>query len=476
MTDDVTRVIDTDNGGAASSRLNRLDLGLTSAEVRILHLGLGAFHRAHQAWYTHVVNQLQDTGWGISAYTGRRPDEAEKLAPQDGLYTLITRSPSADTAEVIASISEVHAASDVDAWLDGFGNPRVAVVTITITEAGYCRNLDGGLDFDAPGIPLDLAALRAGERTPRSTAPGKLVQGLMERRSLGLPGLSIVSCDNLSSNGSITRGVLLELCSAVDSALHDWVAANIRFPNTMVDRITPRTTEDDLAIAAELTGWRDESPVVTEPFHEWVIERDFAAERPQWELAGAKLVDDVEPHEQRKLLLLNGAHSLLAYVGLAAGLSTVAEAISDPTCRSLVLGWWTEAREIVEFDSAELDAYCADLLERWANPRIAHRLEQIATDGSLKLPLRAIPVIRHFRSSGRMPQAAIHTVAGWMVHLRRGRLQGPDAALGYPLAGSATDSTTAALQILAPDLAHDIELRDAIAAKFDRFLAEFPTS
>jgi fructuronate reductase len=476
VTDDVTNGVNTDNGGAAGARLNRDALGQPSAEVRILHLGLGAFHRAHQAWYTHVVNQLQDTGWGISAFTGRRPDEAERLAPQDGLYTLITRSSSADSAEVVTSISEVHAATDVDAWLDGFGNSRVAVVTLTITEAGYCRNRDGGLDFDAPGVSLDLAALRAGERTPRSTAPGKLVQGLMERRRLGLPGLSIVSCDNLSSNGTITRGVLLELCSAVDSALHDWVATNISFPNTMVDRITPRTTGEDLAIAAGLTGWRDESPVVTEPFREWVIERNFATERPQWELAGAQLVDDVEPHEQRKLLLLNGAHSLLAYVGLAAGLSTVAEAISDPECRSLVLGWWTEAREIVEFDSAELDAYCSDLLERWANPRIAHRLEQIATDGSLKLPLRAVPVIRHFRATGRMPEAAIHTVAGWMLHLRRGMLQGPDATLDYPATGPATDATTAALQIVAPDLATDLELRDAIAATFDRLLAGTPTA
>jgi fructuronate reductase len=471
VANDVSGVVGNSDNGAPDARLNRRDLGMASAEVRMLHLGLGAFHRAHQAWYTHVVNQFQDAVWGISAFTGRRPDEAEKLVPQDGLYTLVTRSPSSDSAEVIASISEVHAASEVEAWLDGFGNKRVTVVTITITEAGYCRNLDGGLDFHAPGISNDLAALLKDERSARSTAPGKLVQGLMERRRLDLGGMSIVSCDNLSSNGSITRRVVLDLCSAVDPALHDWVVANIRFPNTMVDRITPRTTLDDLAVAAELTGLRDESPVVTEPFHEWVIEKDFATARPEWELAGAQLVDDVRPHEQRKLLLLNGAHSLLAYCGLAAGLTTVAEAIADPESRSQVLRWWGEARELVELDAAQLDEYCDSLLDRWANPRIAHRLEQIAADGSLKLPLRVVPVIRYFRATGRIPAAAAVTVAGWMLHLRRGTLQGPDAELPRLPESSPTDAAIAALRILAPDLAEDVELQTVIAATFDRLLA-----
>jgi fructuronate reductase len=481
VSDEVIGAPDTDDAGnsrAASvraARLNRRDLGATASEVRILHLGLGAFHRAHQAWYTNVVNHLHDNQWGISAFTGRRPDEAEKLAPQDGLFTLITRSPLDDSAEIVSSISEVHTASDVDAWLLGFGNPRVTVVTITITEAGYCRDQDGGLDFDAPGVAVDVAALRAGERTARATAPGKLVQGLMERRRLGLDPLAIVSCDNLPGNGSVTRRVVLDLCSAVDTALADWVASAVRFPNTMVDRITPRATEDDIALATELTGWRDQSPVVTEPFREWVIERDFANERPEWERAGALLVDDVVPHERRKLLLLNGAHSLLAYVGLAGELTTVAEAISDAKCRALVAQWWGEARELVEFDSEVIDEYCSSLLERWANPRIAHRLEQIATDGSLKLPLRAMPVIREFRETGRLPSAAISAVAGWMVHLRRGPLTGPDAALASLEAESAEEAAASALRILAPDLENDLELRQAVAAAFDHLLAQTST-
>jgi len=463
------------SGENGRMRLNRIDVGAEASDIRILHLGLGAFHRAHQAWYTNAVNQLQEQQWGISAFTGRRADEALKLEPQDGLYTLITRSALADTAEIVSSISEVHAATDVDAWLAGFGNPRVTIVTITVTEAGYCRAPDGGLDVDAPGIADDLSALRAGERTPRATAPGKLVQGLMERYRLGGAPLAIISCDNLAGNGAVTRRIVMELCSAVDAGLSKWVDSAVRFPGTMVDRITPRATEEDVAVAAELTGWLDESPVVTEPFREWVIEKDFGIERPEWERAGAQFVDDVLPHERRKLLLLNGAHSLLAYLGLARGLHTVAEAISDPTCRARVQQWWDEARELVEFEPVVIDEYCASLLERWGNPRIAHRLDQIAMDGSLKLPLRTVPVIRGFRATGRLPEAAVSVVAGWLVHLRRGTVSGPDADLGdltKLTTGSADDAARLAMRTLAPDLESDVELCGAISAAVGRLLAQ----
>ncbi len=265
----------------------------------------------------------------------------------------------------------------------------------------------------------------------------------------------MVSCDNLPGNGGVTARVVGELATLVDPALAGWIGRNVAFVTTMVDRITPRTTDED----RQAVGW-DAVPVVTEPFTEWVLSGDFPAGRPAWEEPGARFVADVLPHETRKLLLLNGGHSLLAYAGSARGHATVAEAVADPQCRRWLDQWWDEASRHVPLPAAELTAYRAALTERFANPRIRHTLAQIAADGSQKLPIRVLPVLRAERAAGRMPAGAVRVLAAWIAHLRGDGAPVDDAgAAPYrDRAGSARD----VLALLAPDLAGDDALVTAL--------------
>jgi fructuronate reductase len=222
----------------------------------------------------------------------------------------------------------------------------------------------------------------------------------------------------LAANGERARKVVLALSAAVDPALHDWIATNVTFPGTMVDRITPRTTDDDQQVVLERTGWVDESPVVAEPFSDWVIEDNFPHGRPAWDLVGARFVADVQPFEQRKLLLLNGGHSLLAYLGLLRGWSTIAEAVADPRCREALDEWWSECAPLLAFGAEEIDDYRASLLDRWSNPRIRHLLAQIATDGSQKLGMRAAPVLRWHAGAGSSAPVAELVFGAWLANVR----------------------------------------------------------
>jgi fructuronate reductase len=297
------------------------------------------------------------------------------------------------------------------------------------------------------------------------TAPGRLVAGMAARRAAGAGPLAVVSCDNLPGNGTATARVVTGLAQAADPALAGWIRDNVSFVTTMVDRITPRTTEEDVRAVAERTGWPDAVPVVTEPFTEWVLSGDFPAGRPAWEAAGARFVDDVHPHETRKLLMLNGGHSLLAYVGSARGWQTIAEAVADPVCLTWLDQWWDEAARYVPLPAADLAAYRAALLERFANPRIRHTLAQIAADGSQKLPIRVLPVLRGERAAGRMPAGAVRILAAWIGHLRGSGAPVNDAGAGpyRERAGSARD----VVALLAPDLADDKDLIDAIDERVD---------
>ncbi|MEP6482555.1 MAG: mannitol dehydrogenase family protein [Rhodoglobus sp.] len=430
------------------ARPDRESLDAPAAPIRIVHLGLGAFHRAHEAWYTHRANALGGQQWGISAFTGRRPDEALKLAPQDGLYFLVTRSADGDTAELVTSISAVHDGAvhdgavhegvvhegvDDAAWLACFREPSLAILSLTITEAGYAAD---------------------------STAAGRIVRGLAARRAAGLGGITILSCDNLAGNGAITRAMVI---GAADPGLAVWISDEVTFPSTMVDRITPKTTPDDLAIVERLTGLSDASPVVAEPFSDWVIEDDFAQGCPDWAAVGARLVDDVTAYERRKLLLLNGGHSLLAYAGSILGHETVAQASSDPKCVAMLDSWWDEAAPALAFDEGELADYRASILQRWANPRIRHQLAQIATDGALKLPVRIGPVIELHRGRGELPDAAIDILAAWLVQLRRGAVSGLDTAFA-----ANADPHTVIAQVT-PALRDDDELVVALTDRTTRW-------
>ncbi len=390
--------------------------GRHAAPVRLLHLGLGNFFRAHAAWYTEHAADAE--AWGIAAFTGRSAKLADELSAQDCLYTLVTRAGDGDRFEVVSSLSRAHAAAEHEAWLAHFASAGVAAVTITVTEAAYLRGDGGGLDAGRPEVAADIAALRADPTAPVRTVPARLLAGLAARRRADAGPVALVPCDNVPGNGAIVAEVVGDLAERVDPDLAAWLGDAVSVVTTMVDRITPRTAPQDLAAVLEGTGRGDRSPVVTEPFHEWVLSGAFPAGRPRWEDAGAAFTDDVEPFEHRKLWLLNGAHSLLAYAGSIRGHTTVAEAVADDTCRAWVGQWWDEAAAHLPQRAEDIAAYRAALLDRFANARMHDRLDRIAADGSQKLPIRIVPVLRAERQAGRMPEGAARVLAAWVCHLR----------------------------------------------------------
>jgi fructuronate reductase len=448
----------------AAAALSRATGSAPAAPVRLVHLGLGNFFRAHQAWYTDRASDAAE--WGIAAFTGRRGDLAAALAPQDGLYTLVTKAADGDRFDVITSLSRVHPADDHSAWLAHLRTPDVAVVTLTVTEAGYRRRPDGSLDTGAPDLAADVAVLRRDPAAPVRTVPARLVAGLLARAGSGAGRIAVVPCDNLSDNGAAVERVVRELAAEVS---RDAVRAvdGAAFVTTMVDRITPRTTEEDRRAVAAATGADDRAPVVTEPFSEWVLSGEFPAGRPAWESAGARVVEDVAPFEQRKLRLLNGAHSLLAYAGSLRGHETVAGAVADPVCATWVQQWWDEASPGLPAEPDELAAYRSALLERFANPGIQHLLTQIAADGSQKVPVRILPVVRAARSDGRVPDGAVRVLAAWVLHLtgQGAPVTDPGAeALVRELDGDLEDGVRRVLGFLDPGLASDTELGAAVVA------------
>ncbi len=447
-------------------RLSRATVpGAPPAPVRIVHLGLGAFHRAHQAWYTDAVDD--ERVWGIAAFTGRSAAAADDLRPQDGLYTLVERAADGDRAIVVRSLVEADDGGDVDRLRALLAAPSTAIVTLTVTEAGYRLLPDGTPDLDDPATAADLVALADGRAVAPTTTLGRLLAGLDARRRAGAGPLAVVPCDNLPGNGAIVRGALLALAERVDPDLAAWIGTEVAVVSTSVDRITPRTTAADLATVAELTGFRDAAAVVTEPFSDWVLSGEFPAGRPAWERAGARFVDDIEPFEQRKLRLLNGAHSLLAYAGLLRGYATVAQAVGDPGLRSDVEAFWDEAGRHLP-DGLDLDAYRAALLERFGNPRIEHRLVQIAADGATKLRLRVVDTLLAERAAGHTGAGAIRSIAAWVALRRRGD-ELPDAAAGDEIAAALVSAypVAALLRVVDPRLADDPALRADIARAAD---------
>jgi len=401
----------------APRRLSRATDGRPAAPVRIVHLGLGNFFRAHAAWYTDRAPDADD--WGIAAFTGRSPATAVSLAAQDGLYTLLVRGPGGPLPEVVSSLSAVHPGDDLAALRDYFARPEVAVVTSTVTEAGYRRAADGGLDLTDDAVRDDIAALVADPLGGRvTTTPGRLVAGLLARRAAGAGALTVVPNDNVPDNGAMVARVVDDLAAAVDPTLCPWLEDHVSFVTTMVDRITPRTTDDDRAEVLSRCRVDDPETVPTEPFSEWVLSGHFPGGRPAWDAVGARIVDDVEPFEKRKLWLLNGSHSLLAYAGSVRGHDTVADAISDPTARAWVEQWWDAASRHLTLPPTDVAAYRHALLERFSNPAIRHLLAQIAADGSQKIPIRAVPVIAADLEQGRVDPGATRLLAAWVTHLR----------------------------------------------------------
>lgn len=397
-------------------RLSRSQDGRPGPPARIVHLGLGNFFRAHQAWYTDRAADADR--WGIAAFSGRSAGIGAELALQDNLYTLVTVGPEENEYRVISSIAAAHSGTDVDALLSYLADPQVTVVTTTITEAGYLRDDLGRLDLDDSGVTADVAAIEAGNLHAVRTGPGKLVAGLIERRRAGAGPINLVSCDNLPDNGTVLAVVLGDLARRAAPDLVDYLDDEVGFITTMVDRITPRPSDEIRQAVLDERGVDDPAALATEPFSEWVLAGDFKAPRPDWESAGAQFVDDIVPHELRKLWLLNGAHSLLAYAATIKGHETVSDAIGDPVVRGWVDEWWDVAQRQLPLAEDVVRNYRAALLERFGNPRMRDQLSRIAADGSQKLPIRIVPALLADRKAGNSPLGAERAVAAWTLHLR----------------------------------------------------------
>ena len=411
----------------APPRLNRRTLATLPASARplidpaavgtgIVHLGIGAFHRAHQATYTERAIAAAGGDWGICGVTQRTRDVVDALAPQDGLYTVAIRDAGDQHAQVIGCVREVRwAREDPGGLLDRIADPAIHVITVTVSEKGYHRDpATGALRIGDSAVADDLAD--GGTRT----VIGQLVEGLDRRRRAGGPPITVLCCDNLPDNGRMLAGLVDAFATRRPGpdadALRGFIIGAVRFPATMVDRITPATTAADRRQIAEKLGVDDHGLVVTEPFHQWVIQDDFAGPRPAWEQAGALLTGDVAPYEQIKLRMLNGSHSMLAYLALLADHAFVADAVADAGLGAAVDGLMAVdiAPTLTVPDGFDLDAYRADLLHRFANPALAHRTAQIAMDGSQKLPQRLLAPIAERRAAGDEPAFAALAVAGWM--------------------------------------------------------------
>ncbi len=425
----------------------------SSLRIGIVHLGIGAFHRAHQAVYTDTVLE-QDPGWSIAGVSLRSATTRDALMPQACLYTVVTRSGDGDRVRVIGSVAELLVApEDPAAVLDRLTSPDVRIVSLTVTEKGYCHDpATGRLDEDHPDIRHDLE----NPMTPRS-APGFLVEALRRRRESGLEPFTILSCDNLPANGDTTARIVTRLAHLRDADLGAYVEAGVAFPNSMVDRIVPATTDADRDLVAGMLGAHDAWPVMTEPFTQWVIEDRFPQGRPAWEEAGAELVGDVKPYEHMKLRLLNGSHSTLAYLGSLAGHETVADAMTDTRLKALVRALMDkEMTPTLDIPpGADITTYKASLIERFANPALRHRLSQIAMDGSQKIPQRLLDAARQRIAAGAPLNRIALAVAAWMQYVT-----GVDDS-GHPWPVS--DPLTPRFVMIASDSSGDAE---ALVANF----------
>lgn len=400
---------------------------------RIVHLGFGAFHRAHQAVYADILAAEHGSDWGYTEVNliGGEQQIAD-LNHQDNLYTVAEMSADAWTARVVGVVNEaLHAQVDgLETVLAKMCEPQVAIVSLTITEKGYCHSpASGQLMLDHPLIAADIQ----NPHQPKS-APGVVVEALARRKAAGLPAFSVMSCDNMPENGHVMRNVVCAYARAVDAGLADWIESHVTFPSTMVDRIVPAVTPDTLDKIEQLTGVRDPAGVACEPFRQWVIEDNFVAGRPAWEKAGAELVSDVIPFEEMKLRMLNGSHSFLAYLGYLAGYEHINDCMGDENYRraahELML---KEQAPTLKVQNVDLARYADLLIARYTNPALRHRTWQIAMDGSQKLPQRMLDSVRWHLANNSSFKLLTLGVAGWMRYVGGVDEQGNKIEVSDPL-------------------------------------------
>lgn len=387
-------------------------------KTRIVHIGFGAFHRAHQALMTDRVLNQQGGDWGICEISlFGRDNLIRALREQDHLFTVLEKGADGNQPIIIGAVNEsMHGRIEgIEAIVEKLAEPQVAIVSLTITEKGYCiEPVSGKLNLQHPDIIQDLQ----GGHSP-ATAPGLLVEALRLRHQRGLPGFSILSCDNIPENGHVVKNAILGLAQAKDPGLASWIHEAVTFPSTMVDRIVPALTEEfEAEIGEALGGINDPCGIAAEPFIQWVIEDNFVAGRPAWELAGAQLVDDVLPFEQMKLRMLNGSHSFLAYLGYLAGYQYINSCMEDENYRRAAYQLMLkEQAPTLNVSGINLESYADSLIERYRNPALKHRTWQIAMDGTQKLPQRMLDSLRWNLQHGGEYACLALGVAGWMRYV-----------------------------------------------------------
>lgn len=424
-------------------QLTRLPSAPALGNMAIVHLGLGAFHRAHQAVYLERYRQRSgDSRWGVSSanlranvglvddlrQAGKRYHVAEYADSQ----TVVLREIGV-IEETLFTGQDAHGqwGRDLNTLLEGLVSTTTRIVTLTVTEKGYFLNpASGDLLTEHPMVAADIA-----HPTQPRTAMGVLVEALAQRRALGREPFTVLSCDNMPDNGQRTRKAVVQLATHRDPDLAEWIAAKVAFPGSMVDRIVPAMTRADIERLAEL-GVDDPNAVVCEAFSQWVIEDHFPQGRPDWEAEGVEMVAEVAPFETMKLRMLNGSHSLLAYLGALEGIETVAEAVRRDDLRGLLRRYMLEeaAATLVMPRGIDLVAYAESLLERFANNSLQHRLQQIAMDGSQKLPQRWLQGAQTLLASGQNAPCTVLGLAAWIRYTAGHNLQHQTYRVDDPLA------------------------------------------
>ncbi|WP_295797184.1 mannitol dehydrogenase family protein [uncultured Microbulbifer sp.] len=457
----------------------------------IVHLGIGAFHRAHQAWYTENRIAAGEKDWGIVGASLRSAGVRDQLVPQNGLYSVVEKSNAGTKVQIIGAVSDVFVGPESpQQLLELLAQESVRIVSLTITEKGYCHDpASGNLNPQHPDVVHDLA----NPQTPKS-ALGYIVGALALRKERGLPGFTVLSCDNLPSNGKLLGKVLSQYAAQVDAqgenqGLAAWIAENTTTPATMVDRIVPATTDADREELEAILGCRDEAAVMAEPFSQWVVEDNFLRGRPEWDKAGATFVDDVEVYELIKLRLLNGSHSMLAYSGYLAGCETVADVMAVPAFNKLALHFMqTEATTSIDVPADfDIAAYQAELIERFENRALRHRTWQIAMDGSQKIPQRWLGTLRHQLANEGPIEVLSFALANWIRYVSAVDEKGEAIEVSDPLAAElkalcdqhqseGPQALTAAFLAFTPvfgdDLRNSERLQQAVAGWLDKLQAE----
>lgn len=390
----------------------------TALTTRIVHLGFGAFHRAHQALYTSEMLEKTGSDWGICEINLFSGDKLiAQLREQDHLYTVVEKGATETTVKIVASVKEsMHPTFDgAEAIIEKMAEPQVAIVSMTITEKGYCADpVTGLLDKKNALVIADL-----NNPTQPKSALGYIVQALKLRRDRGITAFTVMSCDNVQGNGHVARAVIVEFALLLDVELSVWIKKNVTFPCTMVDRIVPAVTPATLNEITELVGVEDPCGIACEPFRQWVIEDNFVNGRPEWDVVGAEFVNDVVPFEEMKLRMLNGSHSFLAYLGYLGGYMYISDTMTNESYRKAAFDMMMKAQAptLNMPEGTDLEGYANLLINRFTNPSLKHQTWQIAMDGSQKIPQRMGASLRFHLDAGSDYKWLALGIAAWMRYV-----------------------------------------------------------